>query len=579
MADRDSEYQEAQNAASSEGGRTAEDGCAHCHTGNWIHIRYEYPNEMPVTDAIYVVQKPNNGEPGGEVIAEGVLTVTDQSQHEFIHVDLGEYSGEVEVFFFDDPTEPEPIEEPAPVEDERAWYEKAATAIVQSASDAASWTGGVLAGDFNEEMSTGQIITNAVVTAIPVVDQVADVRDLVANGKALVWDKRYNEIAVWVGVFACLIGLVPSLGSLAKGVIKVIWRNAGEIGRVLVYINKALFKMGKAPNGYRFVRQLADDVVAQVGFVAGKFDDFLGVLAEKIALARHIMPGKVAEALATLEMVRAMSRQKLDEAAHAIRDKILQGLARHASRAYSVLPAQSIVVRRATKLIIEMGPFPNWERHMGRPGFDASAIEAGARQTADTDRVRIAAIKRSAGQWKNEILADLHAHAKRTGLSKAEKDAVNALIASANHSKFLETLETFGAKPTYRIFQPGDRVYRVISNEGGISGRFWSPERPPRTEAEWRSRDAVRNDWNNGGAYVVADVPPPPAAFEGEIGPQDLSAAGKPGMMLDGGGTQTFMIDSVPPNRIREYWYTEWNAPTSALQAARNAANWMECDL
>ncbi|OCX63727.1 hypothetical protein BFP70_12025 [Thioclava sp. SK-1] len=577
MTDATHEYSAAQEAALSQGGSTG--GCAECHSGNWIHVRYEYPNEGPVSDAIYVVQKPNNGEPGGEIIAEGVLSVTEQSQHQFVHVDLGNYNGEVEVFFFDDPTEPEAIQEPAPVTDERAWYEKAATAIAQGASDAASWTGGVLAGDFNEEMSTSQIITSAVVTAIPVVDQVADVRDLIANGKALVWDRRFNEIAVWVGIFACLIGLVPSLGSLAKGVIKVIWRNAGEIGRVLVYINKALFKMGKAPNGYRFVRKLADDVVAQVGFVAGKFDEFLEVLAEKIALARNIMPGKVAEALKTLELVRAMGAQKLDDAAHAIQRKILQGISRFSSRAYSVLPQQSIVVRRATELIIEMGPFPNWERHMGRPGFNRAEMEAGARQIDEAADVRFKDIQRMAPQWKDEIVADLNAHAARTDLSDVERQAVSDLLAAANSPRFLGTLRTFGSKPSYRIFQPGDRVYRVINDESGIGGRFWSPEKPPKTEAEWRSRDAVLNDWNNGGAYVVADVPPPPGAFEGEIGPQDLTQVGKNGMMLDGGGTQTFMIDSVPANSIREYWYTEWNAPTSALQAARNAGKWTECDL
>jgi len=60
------EYQKAQELASSEGGRVAADGCQHCHDGNWIHLRYEYPDEQAVTDTTYVVQKPNGGEPGGE---------------------------------------------------------------------------------------------------------------------------------------------------------------------------------------------------------------------------------------------------------------------------------------------------------------------------------------------------------------------------------------------------------------------------------------------------------------------------------------------------------------------------------
>jgi hypothetical protein len=38
-------------------------------------------------------------------------------------------------------------------------------------------------------MSTGQIIANAIVTAVPVVEQVADMRHLAANGKPLILDK------------------------------------------------------------------------------------------------------------------------------------------------------------------------------------------------------------------------------------------------------------------------------------------------------------------------------------------------------------------------------------------------------
>lgn len=135
----------------------------------------------------------------------------------------------------------------------------------------AEWTWDVAQGDFNEDMSTGQIITNAVVTAVPGIDQVADARDLIANGKALIWDRRYSELVVWVGVFACLIGLVPSLGSLAKGVIKLVWRNAGEVGKILIYINKALHKTGMKINGYRFLKELADELPGHVGTVTQKF--------------------------------------------------------------------------------------------------------------------------------------------------------------------------------------------------------------------------------------------------------------------------------------------------------------------
>ena len=96
------------------------------------------------------------------------------------------------------------------------------------------WIWGALQGDFNENPTIGQIIANAAITAIPLVDQVADGRDLVANLKALIWDKRYNEMAVWLGLFFTLIGLIPTLGSLLKGVLKLVYRGAklDEVFRV-----------------------------------------------------------------------------------------------------------------------------------------------------------------------------------------------------------------------------------------------------------------------------------------------------------------------------------------------------------
>ncbi|WP_417844433.1 hypothetical protein [Thalassospira sp.] len=90
------------------------------------------------------------------------------------------------VSFFGHPTKPVPFEELASVEDERNWLEPGA---VDSVASNVQWGWQTLQNDFKEEMSTGQIIANAIVTAVPVVEQVADMRDLAANGKLLILDK------------------------------------------------------------------------------------------------------------------------------------------------------------------------------------------------------------------------------------------------------------------------------------------------------------------------------------------------------------------------------------------------------
>lgn len=560
------DYQNAQAAAASAGGKATGGGCAECHTGNWIHVRYEYPSEQAVTDAVFVVQKPNGGKPGGEVITEGVLTVTQQSAHEFIHVDLGDYNGEVEVFFYDDPTEPETAEDSGKVVDEKGFFSRVADGIAGTAD----WAGGVVMGDFNEDMSTGQVITNAVVTMVPGVDQVADIRDLVANGKALVWDRRYGEIAVWVGVFACLIGLVPTLGSLAKGVIKLVWKNADDVGRILIYINKALFKVGRPLNGYRFLKQLADDIPGYVGFVTQKFNDLMDMVSEKIALASRLMPTKVAEAQAAILAVRAMANEKFAEVASKLQAKIAHGLARFATPAHSILPSQSITISRAIKAVIDAGPFTSWQVGMAR-NIEIEELELGARSIMDSDVAKFIRLRELAETWADDLL-------KTPGLPSS--------IKNLDHGILVDVMTTFGRKPTVKIFAEDETmtVYRVIGHEGQIGGPFWSRSTPPSTEEAWRKRDAVLNEWNKGGAYVRSSIPPPDAVLIGEIGPQDLGKAAKApklGQMLDGGGEQIWIPRDPkgPASRIDQYMYTEWHAPTAALRAVRSAGKIDECDL
>ncbi|WP_143181972.1 hypothetical protein [Thalassospira sp. TSL5-1] len=547
-------------------------------------MRYEYPDEQAVTDTLYVVQKPNGGEPGGEVIAEGVLTVSELSKHRYIHVDLGDYDGEVEVFFFDDPTEPVPFEEPAPVEDERNWLERAAESVASSIASGAEWTWGTLQGDFNENMSTSQIITNAIVTAVPVVDQVADLRDLIANSKLLIRDKRYDEIGVWVGVFACLIGLVPSLGSLAKGVIKIIWKNVSEIGRVLVYINKALHRTGMRVNGYRFVTKLADDVVDQVGFVSQKFDEFLDLTAQKVSLLGSVMPtGMVNDALATIKKVRGMASRNFEAAAQAIKKRILRATSGYATRAFSVLPGHSVIIRRVTDMVINYGPYRHWQKTMDRPSWSPSLPEpkgstvpdnAEFKNFRDLHEIRVE-------QWYDELLSDPDLPNSIRTVAETSPDFFKDKILGSFAEK--PVIKKLGNDKNIPSEEQINELYRVIGKEEDQTGGFWSRSQPSNSEAEWRRDNAVLQNWNAASAYVVAKVPPPDHALIGRIGPQ--KSENLPGHVLPGGGEQVWLPGTregaVSPDQIKEYYHTYWNdrAPVEPLRPTRNAGKIGECDL
>lgn len=94
----------------------------------------------------------------------------------------------------------------------------------------------------------------------------------------------------------------------------------------------------------------------------------------------------------------------------------------------------------------------------------------------------------------------------------------------------------------------------------------------------------MRSAVHTGGAYVVAEVPPPPAALTGKIGPQE--SANLPGEILPGGGEQIWFpapsrdSPAMPPEQIKEYYHTHWNdrAPQEALNFTRSAGKIGECD-
>ena len=60
----------------------------------------------------------------------------------------------------------------------------------ETLSDIADWLWVVLQGDFAKEQSTAQIVTGTVITMIPFVDQICDVRDLCANASKIKEDSN-----------------------------------------------------------------------------------------------------------------------------------------------------------------------------------------------------------------------------------------------------------------------------------------------------------------------------------------------------------------------------------------------------
>ncbi|MCF2826007.1 hypothetical protein L1273_21865, partial [Pseudoalteromonas sp. DL2-H6] len=83
-------------------------------------------------------------------------------------------------------------------------------------------------GDFNQNPSTSQIVVGTLISMIPIIDQVMDLRDIIANVMLLTDDDEANDTDAWLAFTLTGIGLVPVVGSAVKGVGKVILKNTGE---------------------------------------------------------------------------------------------------------------------------------------------------------------------------------------------------------------------------------------------------------------------------------------------------------------------------------------------------------------
>ncbi|MEN8408910.1 hypothetical protein ABFP33_02900 [Acinetobacter bereziniae] len=93
----------------------------------------------------------------------------------------------------------------------------AAVALVESGS----WIWGMLKGDFNKSPTMSQVIVSGLVSMIPVVDQVCDIRDLIANLIDLSEESgktKENYMALALTAF----GVIPEIGSAMKTIVKAV---------------------------------------------------------------------------------------------------------------------------------------------------------------------------------------------------------------------------------------------------------------------------------------------------------------------------------------------------------------------
>jgi hypothetical protein len=307
-----------------------------CELKNWIELVYKYNSCRAVSGAAYEIFNAQNN----QSLASGCL-----DNMGFVRIEnLPNSVTNVRFQFSSDPKPYEifPGYKPMP------HYFTAESTVVKTEDgtvvSVAKWVGVALAGDFADDQSFGQIAFGTVVTLIPVVDQVGDVRDIVANLHRLTFRGQYNEFSPWFSLVVTLLGCIPEIGSIVKGIVKEIWlaiktgakklplkrliellNFVGE-GNVVRFLREFLSKLhGHGQDAAKKIAMLLDALktkledLRKVSF--SKAEKMLDEVLENINKAFKVLPDMVRK---VIEWIATHLKNTLDEAT----DFVMKGVTR-----------------------------------------------------------------------------------------------------------------------------------------------------------------------------------------------------------------------------------------------------------
>jgi len=409
----------------------------------------------------------------------------------------------------------------------RRWYDSAR----EDLSAAAEWIWTVLQGDFAEEQSTSQVLTGTVISMIPFVDQLCDMRDLVANCKKINEDKTNHWH--WLALVLTLIGLFPTLGSLVKGLLKILF----------AYVRKALHGAGKAALDTDFWQACKPFVEAGI-----------------LKLNAYVRRPEVRKALSALKV-----------------DNVYQHLAKELRKVAGQLNKAELL-RAMDKGMATLDGLLDLVKKWGGSALQTQAqallqLMRGVRHQADTQLVRVLApaqdvlnrlaqrldVEHQLSRQANPNLSNPHrfvgpdVHAEAAALKRHKPDWADVATTSANPALDTPPAVTAGhfdisrkaAKPlknAYETFHtivpdeiaPGQTIFRVLDPNSADNSICWMTKAEfdkLHGLSEWRRRFAVWGHWNGNGEYVSYTVPksgPPLKVWRGKTAAQQLKdEAGK----------------------------------------------------
>lgn len=475
-----------------------------------------------------------------------------------------------------------------------AWFKAAPAEWIksgkQSLEAAAEWIWNVLQGDFANEQSTGQVVTGTVISMIPFVDQICDVRDLVANCRKINQDT--SDKFAWLALALTLIGLFPCLGSLAKGCLKIPFNYARKFalkGGVKV-LDTGLWKHTAVfvENSIVKLNQHLDHPAVRKTLAMLKIDNVWKYLA-----------GKVREVKGMLSTSKLMG--VFDELVDALKSfcEMIQkwGSAAMQTRAGELIKSVKAVRDQANKQLAEVvKPLQDWLDKLAvrldkeaDENYKALTNAANAhRWTRPTQEAELAQLEKELPVWADKTRKVPHTAARKAPSAAGFPD-IDPKVSPGEYDPLQRAYATFEEgtiKPV--VIPPGETLYRIVDPKSGDNSICWMRESEflkLKSKAEWRRRFAVWASWNGNGEYVTYTVPHGEGlkVWEGAAATQELRL--KPDIKLEGGATQIVLDPkdlkkAAMGERLRTSWpdsgYDGFGEKLSMLGVPTLTNNWFE---
>lgn len=450
---------------------------------------------------------------------------------------------------------------------------------------AGEWIWETIQGDFNNEQTTGQVVTGTLISMIPLVDQICDVRDLVANCKKI--KEEDSNVWSWVALVLTLIGCFPTLGSLCKGAFKVLFLklrkvtlNASPsaeaiekaIGGSIQLLNtfldlpatRAALKWWKIPNAYRYLEKMIREIQGKINISAllEIFDTLMDITRKLLNKAESWGPDALKQPIKALWSTLIYVRDKADT-----------------MLAKALAPVQDLLNRLANRLRIEGD-----NAYRAHVGNNNHVLGWEKRASAE-----INLFERKKPDWVDINRVNQHPPLTRLNHSQMEKisDGWPDIGVNSKKKPLKGKFNTFDSSMSAVELQPGEKLYRVVDPASSDNNICWMREsefKKLNSKGDWRRKFAVWKSWNENGEYLIYTVPPgnPLKVWEGRAGTQINELDKK--YSLEGGAIQVVLDPSqLKSEYTAERLKTGWSyqdvdsdpvSPYLGLPKLENKNNW-----